>query len=120
MEPGVSRTPSEEISNARVPQRGKKIAVLKVLIAEDERFQREAFAALFEAANRRLASQAIQLNRRLASQAIQFDLTQVASATAVLDMLAETTNWQLVLLDVFMPDLCGTEIIQAQLGSLEG
>lgn len=109
MEPGVSRTPSEEISNARVPQRGKKIAVLKVLIAEDERFQREAFAALFEEAN-----------RRLASQAIQFDLTQVASATAVLDMLAETTNWQLVLLDVFMPDLCGTEIIQAQLGSLEG
>ena len=109
MEPGVSRTPSEEISNARVRQRGKKIAVLKVLIAEDERFQREAFAALFEAAN-----------RRLASQAIQFDLTQVASATAVLDMLAETTNWQLVLLDVFMPDLCGTEIIQAQLGSLEG
>tara|TARA_B110001469_G_C9384639_1_gene199087 strand:- start:38 stop:367 length:330 start_codon:yes stop_codon:yes gene_type:complete len=109
MEPGVSRTPSEEISNARVPQRGKKIAVLKVLIAEDERFQREAFAALFEAAN-----------RRLASQAIQFDLTQVASATATLDMLAETTNWQLVLLDVFLPDLCGTEIIQAQLGSLEG
>ena len=37
-----------------------------------------------------------------------------------LHMLAETTNWQLVLLDVFMPDLCGTEIIQAQLGSLEG
>ena len=109
MEPGVSRAPSEEIPNAGVPQRSGRIAVLKVLVAEDERFQREAFAALFEAAN-----------RRLWSQGIQFALTQVASASAVIDMLAETTDWQLVLLDVFMPDVCGTEIIQAQLGSLEG
>ena len=86
-----------------VPQRcGRGIAILKVLLAEDERFQREAFAALFEAAN-----------RRLTDQRIQFELTQVASAHAVLEMLAETTDWQLVLLDVFMPDLCGTEIIQA-------
>ena len=105
MEPGVSRTPSVEISNAEVPKRSGRIAVLKVLVAEDERFQREAFAALFDAAN-----------GRLVSQRIKFELTQVASANAVLDMLAETTDWQLVLLDVFMPDLCGTEIIQAQLG----
>tara|TARA_B100000780_G_scaffold264829_1_gene219801 strand:+ start:283 stop:612 length:330 start_codon:yes stop_codon:yes gene_type:complete len=109
MEPGVSRTPSVEISNAEVPKRSGRIAVLKVLVAEDERFQREAFAALFDAAN-----------GRLVSQRIKFELTQVASANAVLDMLAETTDWQLVLLDVFMPDLCGTEIIQAQLGREHG
>lgn len=77
------------------------IAILKVLLAEDELFQREAFAAIFEAAN-----------KRLMCQRIQFELTQVASATAVLELLAETTDWQLVLLDVVMPDVCGTEIIQ--------
>jgi response regulator of citrate/malate metabolism len=45
---------------------------------------------------------------------VQFELTQVASANAVVDMLAETTDWQLILLDVYMPDVCGTEILQAQ------
>ena len=103
MERGGSSTDPEEVLRPRVPHRLGRTAILKVLVAEDERFQREAFAAVFNKAN-----------SKLEGQGIQFELTQVASANAVIDMLAETTDWQLILLDVFMPDVCGTEIIQAQ------
>ena len=103
MERGGSSTDPEEVLSPRVPHRPGRTAILKVLVAEDERFQREAFAAVFQKAN-----------SKLEGQGIQFELTQVASANAVIDMLAETTDWQLILLDVFMPDKVGTEIIQAQ------
>ena len=104
MERGGSSTDPEEVLSPRVPHRLGRTAILKVLVAEDERFQREALAAVFNKANSKLAGQGV----------VQFELTQVASANAVIDMLAETTDWQLILLDVFMPDVCGTEIIQAQ------
>ena len=104
MERGGSSTDPQEVLNATVPHRVGRTAIVKVLVAEDERFQREALAAVFNKANSKLAGQGV----------VQFELTQVASANAVVDMLAETTDWQLILLDVYMPDVCGTEILQAQ------
>ena len=89
MERGGSSTDPEEVLRPRVPHRLGRTAILKVLVAEDERFQREAFAAVFNKAN-----------SKLEGQGIQFELTQVASANDVIDMIAETTDWQLILLDV--------------------
>ena len=62
-------------------------------------FQRDAFAALFSAANKRLREK------------LKFELTLVTSADEVLSSIRETTDWQLVLLDINMPGTSGAEII---------
>ena len=76
-----------------------KTVVLRVLIAEDEEFQRESLDAMFKSANNSLAG------------SIFFDARLVPSADQVLETLRQDTNWQLVMLDVFMPGRHGDEII---------
>ena len=73
---------------------------LRVLVAEDEAFHRDAFEALFQRANKRLEGR------------LRFEVTQVTSAAGVLETLRNSTDWQLVLLDVYMPDIMGHEIIE--------
>ena len=74
--------------------------VLRVLLAEDEAFQRDSLEAIFEAANNRLGGR------------LRFELTQVSSAAGVLEALRGSTDWQLVLLDIYMPEVMGHEIIR--------
>ena len=69
--------------------------VLRVLVAEDEQFQRDAFEALFAAANRRLAGKLL------------FSVKIVSCADEVLAAIQETTDWQLVLLDIHIPGTTG-------------
>ena len=74
-------------------------------MAEDEQFQRDAFEALFAAANRRLAGKLL------------FSVRIVSCADEVMAAIQETTDWQLVLLDIHIPGTSGgpgpggTEII---------
>ena len=70
--------------------------VLRVLLAEDEQFQRDAFEALFAAANRRLGGKLL------------FSVKLVSCADEVMAAIQETTDWQLVLLDINMPGTSGT------------
>ena len=76
-----------------------KTVLLRVLIAEDEEFQRESLEAMFKSANNSLAG------------SVFFDARLVPSADQVLETLRQDTNWQLVMLDVFMPGRHGDEII---------
>jgi hypothetical protein len=70
--------------------------VLRVLLAEDEQFQRDAFEALFAAANRRLGGKLL------------FSVKLVSCADEVMAAIQETTDWQLVLLDINMPGTSGS------------
>jgi len=67
-----------------------------VLLAEDEQFQRDAFEALFAAANRRLGGKLL------------FSVKLVSCADEVMAAIQETTDWQLVLLDINMPGTSGS------------
>ena len=76
-----------------------RTVVLRVLIAEDEQFQRSTLEALFKTANSSLHG------------SVYYDAHLVSSASEVLETLRRDIDWQLVILDIFMPDRCGDEII---------
>ena len=73
--------------------------VLRVLIAEDEEYQRESLEALFKSANSSLFG------------SVYFDAHLVSSAEECLETLRRDADWQLVMLDIFMPGRRGDEII---------
>ena len=95
--PSSSSAPARSEASS-VDQRGTA-AVLRVLLVEDEQFQRDAFEALFASANRRLGGKLL------------FSVKLVSCASEVMEAIQETTNWQLVLLDINMPGISGSEII---------
>ena len=76
-----------------------KTVVLRVLIAEDEQFQRESLEAMFKSANSSLFGR------------VYFHARIVCSAEEVLETLRTDVDWQLVMLDIFMPGRHGDEII---------
>ena len=76
-----------------------KTVLLRVLIAEDEQFQRESLEAMFKSANSALFG------------SVSFDARIVCSADEVLETLRTDVDWQLVMLDIFMPGRRGDEII---------
>ncbi len=65
-----------------------KTVVLRVLIAEDEQFQRESLEAMFKSANSSLFG------------SIYFHARIVCSAEEVLETLRTDVDWQLVMLDI--------------------
>ena len=76
-----------------------KTVVLRVLIAEDEAYQRESLEAMFKSANNTLLG------------SVYFGARIVSSAEEVLETLRADVDWQLVMLDIFMPGRHGDEII---------
>tara|TARA_B110001452_G_scaffold12492_1_gene10278 strand:- start:218 stop:886 length:669 start_codon:yes stop_codon:yes gene_type:complete len=76
-----------------------KTVVLRVLIAEDEPFQRESLEAMFKSVNSSLFG------------SVYFDARIVCSADEVLETLRTDVDWQLVMLDIVMPGRRGDEII---------
>ena len=79
-----------------------RTVVLRVLIAEDEEFQRQSLSEMFTSANRANSS---------LEPIIYFDTHLVSSADEVLETLRRDVDWQMVMLDIFMPGQHGDEII---------
>ena len=79
-----------------------RTVVLRVLIAEDEEFQRQSLSEMFTSANRANSS---------LEPIIYFDTHLVSSADEALETLRRDVDWQMVMLDIFMPGRHGDEII---------